>query len=156
MREVGVIKWFGGYNANKGRDNDYGFVASEGRADLYVHRSECRCPEEFLIEGTPISFEVGMNRVTGKEQAINVLVLTEETDWDTIVKAMNMGEQKFWQSVAGKFFHRAEAADAVPVAVKKLEALKGPMKGDFFFRLPEEIKENKKVKALMEEPAEAK
>lgn len=39
--DVGIVKWFGGYNAQRGKENDYGFIHSiSHNIDIYVHKSE--------------------------------------------------------------------------------------------------------------------
>jgi len=151
VREIGIIKWFGGYNAGKGRDNDYGFVATEGKPDLYVHRSECRCQEDYLIEGTPISFEIGMNHMTNKEQAKDVLLLSDDTDADVIARAARMKDQKFWQPVIRKFFGQVDAKEGAKVAIEKLNSLTEPLQRDFARRLPDELKSVKEIKPFVPE-----
>lgn len=51
-REIGVVKWF---NAAKG----YGFIAREGKEDVFVHYSAIRA-EGFrkLIEGQRVEFSL--------------------------------------------------------------------------------------------------
>ncbi len=35
----GTVKWFGGYNAKKECENDFGFIASEHFGDVFVHKT---------------------------------------------------------------------------------------------------------------------
>ena len=60
----GKIKWF---NPTKG----YGFIAVEGRGDVFLHISALeKANISELTEGSDITFDIGENR--GKETAINV------------------------------------------------------------------------------------
>jgi len=60
----GKIKWF---NPTKG----YGFIAVEGRGDVFLHVSALeKANISELTEGSEITFDIGENR--GKETAINV------------------------------------------------------------------------------------
>jgi len=60
----GKIKWF---NPTKG----YGFIAVEGRGDVFLHVSALeKANISELTEGAEITFDIGENR--GKETAINV------------------------------------------------------------------------------------
>ncbi len=40
MREIGKVKWFGGYNAKTERENNFGFLARREKPDLYIHREQ--------------------------------------------------------------------------------------------------------------------
>lgn len=54
---IGEIKWFGGFNGNTGRENDFGFIATQA-GDLYFHRSDSLALPEALIEGAMVAFNV--------------------------------------------------------------------------------------------------
>ncbi|MEH2391538.1 MAG: hypothetical protein V7K21_07600 [Nostoc sp.] len=57
MREIGFIKWFGGYDRQRGRENDFGYIGCEGRPkDITVYREEVHCSESSLIEGILVTF----------------------------------------------------------------------------------------------------
>jgi hypothetical protein len=40
IRQFGFIKWFGGFNNKTGRENNFGFVASNDGTEYYLHRSD--------------------------------------------------------------------------------------------------------------------
>lgn len=73
MREIGFIKWFGGYDRQRGRENDFGYIGREGRTDdIKVYREEVHCSESSLIEGTSVTFELVINLQTNKQFATNL------------------------------------------------------------------------------------
>jgi hypothetical protein len=78
MKEVGIIKWFGGYSPNNGKLNDYGYIIRKNKADLYFNRSHIRCKVKELVKGTAVSFETGMNFKNNMEQAFKVKPLKNE------------------------------------------------------------------------------
>lgn len=64
MTETGTVKFF---NAEKG----YGFIAREGKADVFVHFSQIQMEGyKSLEEGQQVEFEVGAGRKG--EEAQNV------------------------------------------------------------------------------------
>ncbi|MEH1897261.1 MAG: hypothetical protein V7K94_18555 [Nostoc sp.] len=67
MIEIGFIKWFGGYDRQRGRENDFGYIGCEGRTDdIKVYREEVNCLESSLIEGILVTFELVINLQTNK------------------------------------------------------------------------------------------
>ena len=67
--QMGLVKWFGGYNHQKDRKNDYGFIDSRQGQDLFVHKNEIQNGSE-LTEGELVVFETGEKK--GKQYAKNV------------------------------------------------------------------------------------
>ncbi|WP_061810469.1 cold shock domain-containing protein [Rossellomorea vietnamensis] len=71
--EVGLIKWYGGYNAQKEKENKFGFVErSRPNEDLFIHETNLLCSPDKLNERTVVVFEVRQNRKSGKNEAIKV------------------------------------------------------------------------------------
>lgn len=67
MREIGFIKWFGGYDRQRGRENDFGYIGREGRTDdIKVYREEVHFSESSLIEGILVTFELQTNQKFAK------------------------------------------------------------------------------------------
>ena len=85
MREVGTIKWFGGFNAKQKKLNDYGYIIRHNKPDLYVNKNHLQCKIKQLVVGTSVTFEVGINYKNGSEQAIKVKLLENEKD-ELIIK----------------------------------------------------------------------
>lgn len=85
MKEVGKIKWFGGYNPNSGKLNDYGYIIRKNKPDLYFNRSHIRCKAKELTKGKAVSFETGVNFKNNMEQGFKVKPL-ENDDKEFIFK----------------------------------------------------------------------
>ncbi len=139
MRHVGKIKWFGGYNRKTDSYNNYGFIGSDGRPDVYIHRREVRCPESALQEGTPVTFEIGVNRQTGREEAKNLLLLTEETDVDVLALAVHSSDERIWKPVFGEYLATLVPDDAEPLVIEKIAALSSRQRSEFVRSLPKSI-----------------
>lgn len=67
--QIGIVKWFGGYNHQKGRENDFGFIQSMIGEDVFVHENEIKSGRD-LNEDEVIIFEMGERN--GKSFARNV------------------------------------------------------------------------------------
>jgi cold shock CspA family protein len=70
MRKSGVIKK---YFSNRG----FGFLGTEGGADLFFHVTDCDVDDEDLIGGRRVEFEVGAGR-DGRRIAKGVVLLRGE------------------------------------------------------------------------------
>lgn len=71
--EAGTVKWFGGYNQRKEKENDFGFIErSLPREDLFVHVSSLACDLNELEEGTVVVFQVREGKKKGKREAFEV------------------------------------------------------------------------------------
>jgi len=71
-----VVKWFGGYNSRKDRENDYGFIVPTEGKDLFVHKNEIR-NEDKLSEGELVVFKIGERK--GKQHAENVRRVSKDS-----------------------------------------------------------------------------
>ncbi|WP_051624318.1 hypothetical protein [Clostridium akagii] len=78
MREVGIVKWFGGYNPSTHKLNDYGYIIRKNKPDLYFNRSHLRCKVKVLKPEAAVSFEIGINFKNNMEQAFKVKLLRNE------------------------------------------------------------------------------
>ena len=67
--QLGIVKWFGGYNHQKGRENDFGFIQSMVGEDVFVHANEIKSGGD-LNEDEVIIYELGERN--GKSFARNV------------------------------------------------------------------------------------
>ena len=82
--QLGLVKWFGGYNHQKGRDNDFGFIQTMNRDDVFVHRNEIQSGMD-LFEDELVVFEIGERN--GKSCANNVYSVMHDTKIvETIIK----------------------------------------------------------------------
>lgn len=132
-REVGTIKWFGGYNAKLGKENDFGFIAQVGKDDVYVHLKSLLCPPAQLTEGTPVTFEIvtkpqSRNGSSGKPRlsAAKVQLLRDETNLEVIEFYSSSDDEAIWLEVIGKYLAALSLEEALPVAVTKLALLDKP------------------------------
>ncbi|WP_346206883.1 cold shock domain-containing protein [Caldifermentibacillus hisashii] len=74
--ELGIVKWYGGFNQKKNQENKFGFITrAESEEDVFVHESGLTCRPEEMVEDTVVAFELRENERTGKAQAVNVRVI---------------------------------------------------------------------------------
>lgn len=71
----GLVKWFGGYNYQRDRENDFGFIQSMTGEDVFVHKNEIKSNGE-LYKDDLVIFEIGQRN--GKTFARNVHVPSRE------------------------------------------------------------------------------
>jgi len=82
--QLGLVKWFGGYNHQKGRENDFGFIQTMNRDDVFVHRNEIHSGID-LFDDELVVFEIGERN--GKSCANNVYSVRHDTKIvETIIK----------------------------------------------------------------------
>lgn len=78
MKEIGRIKWFGGYSRGKGKLNDFGYILRKNKPDLYFNRAHIRCKINELTNNKLVSFEIGMNFKNNMEQGFKVKVVKSQ------------------------------------------------------------------------------
>jgi Zn ribbon nucleic-acid-binding protein len=139
MREIGIVKWFGGYNSKTGRNNDYGFVTREGKPEIYVHRTQINCPETALREGTPVIFEVNVNAQNGQEQAIRLCLLAEETDREVLNCCVRSKDRRVWEPILKNYILTLSDDQANFLILEKINHLYRIEKDYFIHYLPQEI-----------------
>lgn len=103
-RDIGIIKWFGGYNPVIKKFNDFGFISREGKDDIYFNKSHIHCNVSDLIRGRAVSFEEGLNYKNKRPQAIKVNLLRDENNIDLLKKC-----------VKGKIFSSVEVYDKLDI-----------------------------------------
>ena len=77
-RNIGIIKWFGGYNPRIKKFNDFGFIMRDGQEDIYFNKNHIHCNVGELTKGRVVSFEEGLNYKNRRPQAIKVNLLRDE------------------------------------------------------------------------------
>lgn len=87
-RNIGLIKWFGGYNPVIKKFNDFGFIAREGKEDIYFNKSHIHCNVSDLIRGRAVSFEEGLNYKNRRPQAIKVNLLKDENSIELLERCV--------------------------------------------------------------------
>lgn len=87
-RDIGIIKWFGGYNPVIKKFNDFGFIMRNGKEDIYFNRNHIHCNVGELAKGRAVSFEEGLNYKNKREQAIKVNLLRYEDDIELLKKCV--------------------------------------------------------------------
>ncbi len=120
MREIGIVKWFGGYNATKDRFNSFGFIQREGKPDLYVHRRHLPNGHTSLNEGEMVSFETTIFDRTGKEEAQNVRLFEHDDSSEVLDRASRSSNARFWHAAMRKFLKAGLIETAVDLARQKL------------------------------------
>ncbi len=70
----GVIKWFGGYNKNTGRENNFGFLCDISGKDIYLHKNEI---EDGVPPNAPDIYFYHIEEFNGRPQAIKSQRLNE-------------------------------------------------------------------------------
>ncbi|KHD38526.1 hypothetical protein NL50_03220 [Clostridium acetobutylicum] len=80
MREIGLIRWFGGYNLRTKKMNDFGFIRDNKGQDIYFNKGHVQCKLKELTPGIGITFERGVNFKNDREQAIRIKLLKDEND----------------------------------------------------------------------------
>lgn len=68
MRSFGVVKWFGGYNKNTDRENNFGFISDRSGEDIFLHKNEC--DDDQPIEENDVVF-YNLEKDKGKWKATN-------------------------------------------------------------------------------------
>lgn len=106
-REIGIIKWFGGYNPKIDKFNDFGFIAREGKEDIYFNKNHIHCNVSELVKGRIVTFEEGLNYKNRKLQAVKVNLLKDEENIDVLKK-----------SIQSKIFSSAELYDQLEILWK--------------------------------------
>ncbi|PJI09648.1 MULTISPECIES: hypothetical protein [Clostridium] len=89
MREIGLIRWFGGYNVKQKRMNDFGFITNDKNEDIYFNKGHVQCKLKELTAGTAVTFEKGINYKNNRDQCIRVKLLKDEKDIELFYKFLN-------------------------------------------------------------------
>jgi cold shock CspA family protein len=101
MREIGYIKWFG----NEFEGKDFGFIELIGkRKEIYVHLRQVLCRRENLNEDTIVTFIIG--KFNGREEAKKVKLLREETDLETLKRAMKLPDSYISKNALSVYLNR--------------------------------------------------
>lgn len=111
MREVGMIKWFGGFNPKIHKLNDFGYILRENQPDLYVNRNHLHCKAKLLTPGTAVSFEVGVNYKNNMDQAFKVKLLKNENDNLLVKKCVFSNKKEYYLPILTKFFEIGDSSD---------------------------------------------
>lgn len=151
MRKIGKIKWFGGHNNKTGRQNDFGFIACEGKPnDIFVHLRQINCSATALIEETIVTFEVITNFRDGKEEAKNLRLLIDETDTEIITFCATNKDPNLWIPVFSKYLANFSIDEAILLIFQKLETLSEGEIVSFVRTLPNQILFSHKARKIRE------
>lgn len=155
-RQLGIIKWFGGYNPKSKKYNDFGFITKENNEDLYFNKKHIHCNIRELTKETVVSFEEGINFKNNMPQGLKIKLIKDEKD-------INLLEQL----VEGSYFNFVDILDRIDLLCKiddyivaknwnnfalevKILFLYKLCKEDLEFNYIEEINEkNKIVRAML-------
>lgn len=106
MRQAGIIKWFGGFNPNTHKLNDYGYIIRENESDLYINRVHLRCKTNLLKKGTPVSFDVGVNYKNNMPQAFKLKLLKNEKEEVLIRECALSNKEEYYAPVMENFVNK--------------------------------------------------
>jgi hypothetical protein len=76
-RAIGIVKWFGGFNNKKGKENDYGFIVTE-YGSLYVRKDMIISDSSKIIEGRIVTLTVAFSKRKQDCYARNVKTLDDD------------------------------------------------------------------------------
>jgi cold shock CspA family protein len=126
MVKVGKIKWFGGFNAQRGVENNYGFIERQGEPDLYIHQSQVKCECSNLVAGKLVKFDLGCHPYNHREQAKNLelLKLSEETDSNVLQACFEHQDTKIWQIIINRYLSTLSVYEITDKVIKKFNSLK--------------------------------
>lgn len=99
MREIGKIKWFGGFNPKIQKLVDYGYIVRENMPDLYVNKNHLHCKVKELKPETIVTFELGVNFKNEREQALKVNLLKNEKE-EVIKEIIYRNDGEFYKSLS--------------------------------------------------------
>ncbi|MGC9525691.1 MAG: DUF4433 domain-containing protein [Limnospira sp.] len=126
MIQVGRIKWFGGFNTQRGVENNYGFIERKGEADLYIHKSQVKCECSNLVAGKLVKFDLGFHPYNHREQAQNLelLKLSEETACNVLQACFEHQDPKIWQPIINRYLSMLSANEIKDQLIKKINSIK--------------------------------
>ncbi|WP_410174514.1 cold-shock protein [Marinobacter nauticus] len=127
--ELGVVKWFGGFNSKTNRENDFGFIESIRGEDIFVHKSAL-IDSTTLLEGGKVSFSVTQGAKGPQATEVRKFSLGNEEVLDFV----NVLKGYKGRSVTATYLRY----------LKELE--------QFFYSSPDDVK-SKIAKALFEDDA---
>ena len=116
MRKYGEVEWFGGYNSNTGRENNYGFIRTSDGLSYFVHRKAV-VDESELDEGDWVSFitreyTTKRGETTIKAQHVQLIEPTEDLQFDQLLLSR---EQNLIESIIYRAF---KIKEFTPYAMK--------------------------------------
>ncbi|MDC0839517.1 DarT ssDNA thymidine ADP-ribosyltransferase family protein [Limnoraphis robusta] len=123
MVQVGKIKWFGGFNAKRGVENNYGFIERQGEPDLYVHRSQVKCECSNLVEGKLVKFGLGFHNHREQAKNLELLKLSEETDPNVLEACFEHQDPEIWQPIINQYLSTVSADKITGKVIKKINSL---------------------------------
>ncbi|MEI2422359.1 cold shock domain-containing protein, partial [Arthrospira platensis SPKY2] len=100
---------FGGFNAKRGVENNYGFIERQGEPDLYVHRSQVKCECSNLVEGKLVKFGLGFHNHREQAKNLELLKLSEETDPNVLEACFEHQDPEIWQPIINQYLSTVSA-----------------------------------------------
>lgn len=96
MREIGLVKWYGGFQRKYPGDDEkrelaYGYVATEEKGDIRINKENIISPVEMILKDTFVTFELYFDKKKNRFIAKNIRAFEEEFDY--LPKLKNLIEQ---------------------------------------------------------------
>ncbi len=120
-RQIGKIKWFGGFNKKTGHENHFGFISRNDRKDLYVHRRDVRCSVAKLDEGIPVTFE--LSDIRGELRAVEVNLLQDETDLEVLAVCFKDNAFSFNTAIIHRYLKALPPEEVVAKILRRFQSL---------------------------------
>lgn len=145
LREIGIVKWFGGYNSKTNQENDFGFIEQlkyhtkdniyGEKDDIRVHQSQINGLADRLKEGVLVTFGIKRNFITKRDEALDVQLLHEEDE--IIEHYLPIADYRIWRSEAvWKYLGNLQEQKAVLMIAKNIEAFDASLKESIVEKLP--------------------
>ncbi|MEH1834088.1 MAG: hypothetical protein V7L29_18955 [Nostoc sp.] len=148
-REVGKVKWYGGFNSKTGRPNDYGFISHMTNSeDLYFNKRDMKCSENSLKQDAIVSFylkTVNNKNCNINYQSFDINLIQNEEDLDVIKTCALSNQVIFWQPIFNKYLqtcmsNKNQSVDElIALCIKKFNLLSTYQKDSFLQSLPQEL-----------------
>ncbi|MBV6419386.1 MAG: hypothetical protein DAHOPDDO_00602 [Ignavibacteriaceae bacterium] len=147
MREIGHIKWFGGYKPTgeydendymeKYKEINYGFIKPISGEDLFVHKNDVISSTLGLNEGVLVTFGIYFDEKKNKNRAVKVKRINDEEDNELIKKLAFSNSSTYWTQALPVYLDRINFEDATKILFEKLNDIDhSRTKSSFVSNLP--------------------
>lgn len=142
LKEIGIVKWFGGYDSKKSKENDFGFIDQfpySTTNDIYIHKSQVNGLENQLKQGVVVTFYRRRNFRNNKDEAFDVKLLSSQ---DEIIKHyLNIPDCRLWKNkVVKEYLCQLPENLAIPLVTESIKSFHQVLKESIISELPTSLK----------------